>query len=235
MTYDCSCISTGYGVLDKFIGGFKGSQLVVIASSPSAVKSALSASLAQNMAFGESQVPIGLFPLEAGGLSLMKCIISSKAIIRYSPVISLHALCRGIREMVENDGVRVVFIDGVGLIRKTKRGMPGSQWYAEVFKQLKILTGELGITIVCSCHLDRTDPADRRPVVEDIENYDKIIGFSDIILLIDNPAMRLGIKEDDTGMSDIRKVIVAKNSNGSTGGFLMRLNSETGRFEEVGA
>ena len=226
-------VSTGYRVLDKFIGGFKGSQLVVIASRPSEGKSALAASLAENMAFGESQVPIGFIPLEAGGLSQMKCIISSKAIIRNSPVISLHALCRGIREMVENDGVRVVFIDGVGLIRKTESGMPGSQWYAEVFKQLKLLAKELEITIVCSCHLNRTGPADRSPVIGDIEYSDMIKGFPDIILLIDNPAMRLGIKEDDTGMSDIRKVIVAKNSNGNTGGFLMRLNSEIGRFEEV--
>ena len=155
--------------------------------------------------------------------------------IQDSPGKGIHEVYREIREMVEDNGVKVVFIDGVGLIRKTKRGMPGSQWYAEVFKQLKILAGELGITIVCSCHLNRTDPADRRPVVEDIENYDKIIGFSDIILLIDNPAMRLGIKEDEAGISDIRKVIVAKNNNGSTGGFLMRLNPESGRFEEVGA
>ena len=226
-------VSTGYRVLDKFIGGFSGGQLVVIASRPSDGKSALAASLAENMAFGESQVPIGFIPLETGESSLMKRMISCKAIIRESPALSLHALCRGIREMVENDGVRVVFIDGVGLIGNAEHSMPKSMWVAEVFKALKLQARELGITIVCSCHLNRTGPADRSPVIGDIEYSDMIKGFPDIILLIDNPAMRLGIKEDDTGMSDIRKVIVAKNSNGNTGGFLMRLNSEIGRFEEV--
>ena len=214
-------VSTGYRVLDKFIGGFSGGQLVVIASRPSEGKSALAASLAENMAFGESQVPIGFIPLETGESALKERMISCKAIIRESPALSLHELCREVREMAEAGGVKAVFIDGVGLMSK-------SMWFAEVFKALKLQARELGISIICLCHLDRIDSADRGPAIGDFGN-------SDIVLLIDNPSMRLGIKEDDTGMSDIRKVIVSKNNNGSTGGFLMRLNPESGRFEEVGA
>lgn len=214
-------VSTGYRVLDKFIGGFSGGQLVVIASRPSEGKSALAASLAENMAFGESQVPIGFIPLETGESALKERMISCKAIIRESPALSLHELCREVREMAEAGGVKAVFIDGVDLMSK-------SLWFAEVFKFLKLQARALGISIICLCHLDRIDSAVRGQVVRDT-------GYSDIVLLIDNPAMRLGVKEDDTGMSDIRKVIVSKNNNGSTGGFLMRLNPESGRFEEVGA
>ena len=228
MTYGCSCISTGYGVLDKYIGGFKGSRLVVIASSPSAGKSALAASLAENMAFGESQVPIGFIPLKTGESSLKARMISCKAIIRESPALSLHELCREVREMAEAGGVKAVFIDGVGLIGNAEHSMPKNMWVAEVFKALKLQARELGISIICLCHLDRIDSAVRGQVVRDT-------WYSDIVLLIDNPSMRLGIMEDDAGISDIRKVIVAKNNNGSTGGFLMRLNPESGRFEEVGA
>lgn len=214
-------VSTGYRVLDKFIWGFNGGQLVVIASRPSDGKSALAASLAENMAHGESQVPIGFIPLETGESALKERMISCKAIIRESPALSLHELCREVREMAEAGGVKAVFIDGVGLMSK-------SLWFGEVFKVLKLQARALGISIICLCHLDRIDSAVRGQVVRDT-------GYSDIVLLIDNPAMRLGVKEDDTGMSDIRKVIVSKNNNGSTGGFLMRLNPESGRFEEVGA
>jgi len=221
-------VSTGYRVLDKFIGGFSSGQLVVIASRPSDGKSALAASLAENMASGESQVPIGFIPLEAGGLSLMKRMISCKASIRESPALSLHELCREIREMAEAGGVKAVFIDGVGLIRNAEHSMSVRLRLAGIFKALKLHARELGISIICLCRLNGIDSADRGPAIGDFGN-------SDIVLLIDNPSMRLGIKEDDTGMSDIRKVIVAKNNNGSTGGFLMRLNPESGRFEEVGA
>lgn len=221
-------VSTGYRVLDKFIGGFSGGQLVVIASGLSEGKSALAASLAENMAHGESQVPIGFIPLETGESSLKERMISCKAIIRDSPALSLHELCREIREMAEVSGVRVVFIDGVGLIGNAEHSMSVSLRLAGIFKALKLQARELGISIICLCRLNGIDSADRGPAIGDFGN-------SDIVLLIDNPAMRLGIKEDDTGMSDIRKVIVSKNNNGSTGGFLMRLNPESGRFEEVGA
>lgn len=221
-------VSTGYRVLDRFIGGFSGGQLVVIASRPSEGKRALAASLAENMAHGESQVPIGFIPLETGESALKERMISCKAIIRDSLALNLHELCREIREMAEVGGVKAVFIDGVGLIGNAEHSMSKSMWVAEVFKALKLQARELGISIICLCPLDRIDSAFRGQVVRDT-------GYSDIVLLIDNPAMRLGIKEDDTGISDIRKVIVARNNNGSTGGFLMRLNPESGRFEEVGA
>ena len=212
-------VSTGYRVLDKFIGGFSGGQLVVIASRPSEGKSALAASLAENMAHGGLQVPIGFIPLEPGESSLKERMISCKAIIRESPALSLHELCREIRAMAEAVGVKAVFIDGIGLMSKSLR-------LAGIFKALKLHARELGISIICLCRLNGIDSADRGPAIGDFGN-------SDIVLLIDNPSMRLGIKEDDTGMSDIRKVIVSKNNNGSTGGFLMRLNPESGRFQEI--
>ena len=228
-------VSTGYRVLDKFIGGFSGGQLVVIASRPSEGKSALAASLAESMAFGESQVPIGFIPLETGESALKERMISCEAIIRDSPALSLHELGLEIREMAEAGGVKAVFIDGVGLIGNAEHSMSKSLWFAEVFRRLKLLARELGITIICSCHLNIIDSTNRCPHIGDIEYSDMIMNYTDIVLLIDNPAMRFAAEEVDPSMSDIRKVIVAKNNEGRTGGFLMRLNSETGRFEEVGA
>ena len=226
-------VSTGSRVLDKFIGGLSGGQLVVIASRPSEGKSALAASLAENMAFGESQVPIGFIPLETGESSLKARMISCKAIIRESPALSLHELCREVREMAEAGGVKAVFIDGVGLIGNAEHSMPKSMWVAEVFKALKLQARELGITIICSCHLNIIGSTNRCPHFGDIEYSGMIMNYTDIVLLIDNPAMQFAAEEVDPSMSDIRKVIVAKNNEGRTGGFLMRLNSEIGRFEEV--
>ena len=154
--------------------------------------------------------------------------------IQDSPGKGIHEICSEIREMVEDNGVKVVFIDGFGLIRNKECRMSRSLWLAEVFKELKLLAMDLGISIICPWNLNRIDSANMGPTFGDIEYSEMIAGYSDIVLLIDNPAMRVAIKEDDVVMADIRKVIVSKNNNSSTGGFTMRLNSETGQFEEVG-
>ena len=59
-----SVISSGFKILDSYVGGFGGGSLNVIASRPSVGKTTLAISLAVNMAFGESPVPVGFFSLE---------------------------------------------------------------------------------------------------------------------------------------------------------------------------
>lgn len=64
-------VSSGFKTLDKYIGGFKPSELIIIAARPSVGKTALALSIAVNMAFGHHPVPIGFFSLEMSGASLI--------------------------------------------------------------------------------------------------------------------------------------------------------------------
>ena len=99
--------------------------------------------------------------------------------------------------------------------------------------ELKLLARELGVSIICLCHLNKSGAGNRPPILADIKDSDMIIGYSDIVLMVDDPAMRLGEEKATAEMADIRKVIVAKNNGGNIGAFTMRLNTEIGRFEEV--
>lgn len=71
-------ISSGFKTLDKYIGGFKPSDLVIIAARPSVGKTALALSIAINMAFGRKPVPIGFFSLEMSGASLIERVLANK-------------------------------------------------------------------------------------------------------------------------------------------------------------
>ncbi|MFC2822455.1 MAG: replicative DNA helicase [Sphaerochaeta sp.] len=74
-------VSSGFRILDNFIGGFKPSDLVIIAARPSVGKTALALSIAVNMAFGHHPVPIGFFSLEMSGASLIERVIANKGSI----------------------------------------------------------------------------------------------------------------------------------------------------------
>lgn len=73
-------VSSGFRTLDKYIGGFKPSELVIIAARPSVGKTALALSIAINMAFADhgKAVPIGFFSLEMSGGSLIERVLANR-------------------------------------------------------------------------------------------------------------------------------------------------------------
>ncbi len=73
-----SGISSGFRQLDRLIGGFKPSDMVIIAARPSVGKTALGLNIAINMAFGPNPVPVGFFSLEMSGASLVERVLSNR-------------------------------------------------------------------------------------------------------------------------------------------------------------
>ena len=71
-------VSSGFRALDRYIGAFKPSDLIIIAARPSVGKTALALSIAVNMAFGNNPVPIGFFSLEMSGASLVERVIANR-------------------------------------------------------------------------------------------------------------------------------------------------------------
>ncbi|MBR2281934.1 MAG: replicative DNA helicase, partial [Spirochaetales bacterium] len=71
-------VSSGFRIMDKYIGAFKPSDLIIIAARPSVGKTAFALSIAVNMAFGNNPTPIGFFSLEMSGASLIERVIANK-------------------------------------------------------------------------------------------------------------------------------------------------------------
>ena len=71
-------LSSGFRSLDRYIGGFKPGELIIIASKPSVGKTSFALSIAANMAFGKNPVPIGFFSTGMRGPSLIERILASR-------------------------------------------------------------------------------------------------------------------------------------------------------------
>ena len=78
-----SGISSGYKILDKYIGGFRKGSLSVIAAHSGVGKTAFALSIAINMAFGENPVPVGFFSFEMSGSSIIERMISNISQLDY--------------------------------------------------------------------------------------------------------------------------------------------------------
>lgn len=75
-------LSSGFKTLDKYIGGFKPADYVIIGARPSVGKTAFALSIAHNMAFGGSNpTKVGFFSLEMSGESLMERIMARESSI----------------------------------------------------------------------------------------------------------------------------------------------------------
>lgn len=75
-------VSSGFKSLDKYIGGFKPADYVIIGARPSVGKTAFALSIAHNMAFNTTKpVKVGFFSLEMSGESLMERILARESSI----------------------------------------------------------------------------------------------------------------------------------------------------------
>ena len=69
-------IKSGFYKIDEIVGGFKPSDLVIIAARPAMGKTALAMSLAKNMAI-DMRIPTAVFSLEMSALQLMNRLLSN--------------------------------------------------------------------------------------------------------------------------------------------------------------
>ncbi len=77
-----SGIPSGFRTLDKYLGGFKPAELIIIGARPSVGKTAFSLSICHNMAFhSEKPVKVGFFSLEMSGFALMERLVAREASI----------------------------------------------------------------------------------------------------------------------------------------------------------
>ena len=74
---DLSGVSTGFEKLDKLTSGWQPSDLIIIAARPGMGKTALTLSMARNIAVGK-QIPVAFFSLEMSSVQLITRLISSE-------------------------------------------------------------------------------------------------------------------------------------------------------------
>ena len=139
------------------------------------------------------------------------------------PLLDLKAMAR---RLVVNQGVKIIFIDYIGLI---STDMPTSQVWeqvSEISKSLKALARELNIPIVALSQVAR-DAEGNEPNLAQLRGSGSIEQDADVVMFLH----RERVKTVERDAVQDAKLIVAKQRNGPTGDVDILFLSSYTKFE----
>ena len=141
------------------------------------------------------------------------------------PLIDLRAMAR---RLVVNHGVKIIFIDYIGLITTENPSAPVYEQVSEVSKSLKALARELNIPIVALCQVAR-DAEGNEPTLAQLRGSGSIEQDADVVMFIHRERK----KNEDGEPNPVQdaKLIVAKQRNGPIGDVNLLFLSSFTKFE----
>lgn len=147
----------------------------------------------------------------------------------------LMAVCE---KLVNENSVKVVFIDYVQLLAMNSHKLNREQELSIVSGELKKLARRLNIVIICSSQLSRQvenrPGGSKRPQLSDLRESGAIEQDADKVVFIYRPEY-YGLEVDENNRSTKNKVeiVIAKNRNGNCGtSVLYKTNNFSSLFEE---
>ncbi len=122
-------------------------------------------------------------------------------------LLDLRAMAR---RMVHNFGVKIIFIDYIGLITVEDTSAPVYEQVSEISKSLKALARELDIPIVALCQVAR-DAEGQEPNLAQLRGSGSIEQDADVVMFLHRDRLK-----EEVGSQEA-KIILAKQRNGATG------------------
>ena len=122
-------------------------------------------------------------------------------------LLDLRAMAR---RMVHNFGVKIIFIDYIGLITVEDTSAPVYEQVSEISKSLKALARELDIPIVALCQVAR-DAEGVEPTLAQLRGSGSIEQDADVVMFLHRDRLK-----EEVGSQEA-KIILAKQRNGATG------------------
>lgn len=165
--------------------------------------------------------------------------------VQDTPNIKISEIRAQARKMVRDNGVKVIFIDYIGLIECSGENKNRARYeqVMEISRSLKQLARELNIPVICLCQVSREAGKDRGPILADLRDSGSIEQDADLVILLDDPSKRLDEAgkakyeeeegEQTPGRARPLKVIIAKQRNGNTGAFNLNFVADYASFREI--
>lgn len=264
----------GYYNLDQFLGGIDAGNLVIIAGRPSMGKTTLAVNLA--MQSSKKYFTI-FFSFEVKEKSIARKVISNlrayttaqlkenvineseKNLIKNDDFLQKSKLylndkprqntnkIRGIIAKAVKRGLKMVFIDYLGMIPCDKKTWSKANEIEIIINELKAIAFEFNIAIVVLCQLNRSleGRTNHKPVLSDLRDSGAIEQTADIVLFVHREEYYLSkakpfkfteLQEWERDMAEVRgksQVIVAKNRDGETGEVELFFDGKFSRFTEL--
>lgn len=247
-----SGVATGFADLDELTGGFRNSELVILAARPSHGKTSLATNIALNVALagtpvffvsleqsltelGErvlvmnSGVPSGkvrkgmLSADDVDRLSRARGAVAG-APLRFSrePGQTVLRIAANARRLRMREKIGLVVVDYVQLIEPDNRRLQRHEQVSSAARRLKILAKELNVPVVALAQL-RRDADERRPRLSDLKESGGLEEHADTVILLSK----------DEQYSEVVRAEVAKQRNGPTGEVGLYFRKEFMRFENL--
>lgn len=144
-------------------------------------------------------------------------------------LIDLRAMAR---RLCVNQGIKIIFIDYIGLISTENSAAPVYEQVSEISKSLKSLARELEIPIVALCQVAR-DAEGNEPTLSQLRGSGSIEQDADVVMFIHRD--RKKTEEGEQEPIQDAKLIVAKQRNGPIGDVELLFLSSYTRFENKAA
>jgi replicative DNA helicase len=154
-----------------------------------------------------------------------------------TPNISLLELKSKSRKLVKENGVRLIVIDYLQLMRSGLNIMHREQEIAEISRGLKALAKELNIPVIALSQLSRTveSRGDKKPMLSDLRESGQIEQDADMVIFTYRPEY-YGIEQYEIGSQNfetfgLMMLLVAKHRNGELGEIPLRFVHENAKIK----
>lgn len=254
---------TGFLDIDNLLGGFKKTELIIVAGRPSMGKTSLALNIARNISLNK---PVGFFSLEMSNMQLSARMISmesgvpvdhlltgkftedqeasiARAIMRNNlPIyiddtssLNIFELKSKAKRMKIEKGVSIIFVDYLQLCT-TERGLPREQQISMISATLKQIAKELNIPVVALSQMNRSveTRTTKKPQLSDLRESGAIEQDADMVMFVHRPEVYdIRQLEDTTSTENLAQVIVGKNRNGSIGEINLAFIKQQTKFENL--
>ena len=144
-----------------------------------------------------------------------------------TPNITLSAFRASARKMVRQEGVKIIFVDYIGLINSEKPRLARWEQIGYVSKQLKQFCRETHVPMIALSQLGR-DAQGKKPTMADLRDSGQIEEDADTIFLLHRP------KEPEINAEIIEtELICAKQRNGPVGTIKLNFIPSLIKFEDA--
>ncbi|CUX97455.1 replicative DNA helicase [Candidatus Hoaglandella endobia] len=160
------------------------------------------------------------------GLLLEKCNMYIDDSSRLTPT---DIRSRARRIFREHDGLSLIMIDYLQLMRVPSLSENRTLEIAEISRSLKALAKELQVPVVALSQLNRSleQRADKRPVNSDLRESGSIEQDADLIMFI----YRDEVYNENSDLKGIAEIIIGKQRNGPLGTVRLTFNGKFSRFD----
>ena len=234
-----SGIPSGFDKIDKLTSGWQESDLIIIAARPGMGKTALTLSMARNIAVNQN-IPVEKHEWEQLNVKV-KSLEKAPLFIDDSPSLSVFDLRAKARRLSSQHGIKLLIVDYLQLmtIGGNNKGGNREQEISTISRNLKALAKELSIPVIALSQLSRaveTRGGSKRPILSDLRESGAIEQDADIVSFIYRPEYYKIDEWDDDDRSSTdgqAELIVAKHRNGGLDNLRLKFIKELGRFENI--